>query len=451
MGIENSPTPEIVSAYFNELNSSTSMSESNDQLGVFSFANWPTSASASTFQIGREKLREQQDLVPPAAGIGGGGVTYEPTGMLSEMLGYPLSGGRAATGDLQHAFLHSYRAGHVPIMPAPVQFPTWLHESSLNHNLSQGSYQGLSLSLSSSLNQLEAPKVEEQPRVNGIVDGGLMTYSNDRYTYRSPHSGGEVGPAGFPGAWSSSPSSTLGVTLNALRNSRYSMAARDLLDEFCCVSDSAGMARMIRRQKLEDNSNPSQINLSAGGGGNGAGGSSSTTSKDVPPLSAADRAELQRRKSKLLTMLDEAYLKNRGREGVERRYNHYREQMYMVVSSFDMVMGLGASLPYTKLAQKAMSRHFRCLKDAVAADLRTTCERLGEKDADASSGPRITKGETPRLKLLEQSWRQQRAFHQMGMVEQEGWRPQRGLPERSVSILRSWLFEHFLNPYQTGS
>lgn len=129
---------------------------------------------------------------------------------------------------------------------------------------------------------------------------------------------------------------------------------------------------------------------------------------------------------------------------VERRYNHYWEQMQMVVNSFDMVMGFRAAAPYTTLAQKAMSRHFRCLKDAVAMELRSTCERLGEKDAFSSSG--ITKGETPRLKLLDERLRQQRAFHQLGMTEQEAWRPQRGLPECSVNILRSWLFEHFLHP-----
>lgn len=130
---------------------------------------------------------------------------------------------------------------------------------------------------------------------------------------------------------------------------------------------------------------------------------------------------------------------------VDRRYNHYCEQMQMVVTSFDLVMGFGAAVPYTALAQKAMSRHFRCLKDAIAAQLKQSCELLGEKDVAGTSG--ITKGETPRLKLLEQSLRQQRAFHQMGMMEQEAWRPQRGLPERSVNILRSWLFEHFLHPY----
>ena len=120
--------------------------------------------------------------------------------------------------------------------------------------------------------------------------------------------------------------------------------------------------------------------------------------------------------------------------------------MQMVVNSFDVVMGYGAAVPYTALAQKAMSRHFRCLKDAIAAQIKHSCELLGEKDAAGTSG--VTKGETPRLKLLEQSLRQQRAFHQMGgMLEQEAWRPQRGLPERSVNILRAWLFEHFLHPY----
>ncbi|KAJ0832896.1 putative transcription regulator Homeodomain-LIKE family [Helianthus annuus] len=122
--------------------------------------------------------------------------------------------------------------------------------------------------------------------------------------------------------------------------------------------------------------------------------------------------------------------------------------MQIVVNSFDMVLGLGAAVPYTALARKAMSRHFRCLKDAIAAQLKHICGLLGEKDV-ATSG--VTKGETPRLKLLEQSLRQQKAFHQMGMMEPEAWRPQRGLPERSVNILRSWLFEHFLHPYPSDA
>ncbi|KAK7263041.1 hypothetical protein RJT34_30625 [Clitoria ternatea] len=315
--------------------------------------------------------------------------------------------------------------------------------------------QGLSLSLSSSL---EAAKAEElrmgdsgflfynQPSGGG--GGGPSSSAHQYYKTLSPHHhhhqlqiqplqiqgtgiGGHnhQGHVGF-GASSSSTTSSLGG-LNVLRNSKYVKAAQELLEEFCSVGRGQFMKNKFTRQL----SNPSS---SLGGGGGGGGGSSSS-SKDVPPLSAADRIEHQRRKVKLLTMLDE----------VDRRYSHYCEQMHMVVNSFDLVMGFGAAVPYTALAQKAMSRHFRCLKDAITAQLKQSCELLGEKDGGGGTG--LTKGETPRLKLLEQSLRQQRAFHQMGMMEQEAWRPQRGLPERSVNILRAWLFEHFLHPYPSDA
>lgn len=119
--------------------------------------------------------------------------------------------------------------------------------------------------------------------------------------------------------------------------------------------------------------------------------------------------------------------------------------MQAMVNSFDSVIGYGAAAPYTALAQKAMSRHFRCIKDAIVAQLKQTCKYLGEKDVTGTSG--LTKGETPRLKVLDQKLRQQKALHQMGMLDSDAWRPQRGLPERSVNVLRAWLFEHFLHPY----
>ncbi|CAH8314750.1 unnamed protein product [Eruca vesicaria subsp. sativa] len=280
-----------------------------------------------------------------------------------------------------------------------------------HHQNSQTGGQGLSLSLSSSLEA--AAKAEEY---RNIYYGSKATLLAD---YSQHHLRSSAAAS----------SSTIGA-INIIRSSRYTTAAQELLEEFCTVGRG-----FSKKNKPRNSSNPNTS------GGNGDGSPSSAGAvKDQPPLSASDRIEHQRRKVKLLTMLEE----------VDRRYNHYCEQMQMVVNSFDIVMGHGAALPYTALAQKAMSRHFRCLKDAVAAQLRQSCELLGDKDAAGiSSG--LTKGETPRLRLLEQSLRQQRAFHQMGMVEQEAWRPQRGLPERSVNILRAWLFEHFLHPYPSDA
>ncbi|PSR88023.1 BEL1-like homeodomain protein [Actinidia chinensis var. chinensis] len=279
--------------------------------------------------------------------------------------------------------------------------------------------QGLSLSLSSSLQRMEAVKAEELR----MGDGGMLFFNQSGESSTSPYQLGGQNHQVHIGFGSS-----LGV-VNVLRNSKYAKAAQELLEEFCSV----GRGQFKKNKFGKHNTNNPNPNPSSSSGGSG-----SSASKDLPPLSAADRIEHQRRKVKLLSMLDE----------VDRRYNHYCEQMQMVVNSFDMVMGFGSAVPYTMLAQKAMSRHFRCLKDAIAAQLKHSCELLGEKDMGTSG---VTKGETPRLKLLEQSLRQQRAFHQMGMMEQEAWRPQRGLPERSVNILRAWLFEHFLHPYPSDA
>ncbi|PHT84733.1 BEL1-like homeodomain protein 2 [Capsicum annuum] len=223
---------------------------------------------------------------------------------------------------------------------------------------------------------------------------------------------------------------------NALRNSRYVKAAQELLEEFCCVG--RGNFKNQRVKKYDDE-NPNSNSESEDHRG---------SSKDNhPPLSAAERSEYQRRKIKLLSMLDEACRSNFLNPSLSNhaRYTRYCEQMQAMVNSFDSVIGYGAAAPYTALAQKAMSRHFRCIKDAIVAQLKQTCKYLGEKDVTGTSG--LTKGETPRLKVLDQKLRQQKALHQMGMLDSDAWRPQRGLPERSVNVLRAWLFEHFLHPY----
>ncbi|KAK3146193.1 hypothetical protein QOZ80_3BG0262850 [Eleusine coracana subsp. coracana] len=297
--------------------------------------------------------------------------------------------------------------------------------------------QGLSLSLSPSLQQLEMAKHAQAAEELRVRDGVL--YFN-RQLQQQPQLPTMALQGGGLGAQQAlhvgyGPAGVAGV----LRNSKYTRAAQELLEEFCSVG--RGQIKGGRGGRGASSSNPNNAagNKGGGGGESSSGAAQSAESKEPPALSPADRFEHQRKKAKLISMLDE----------VDRRYNHYCDQMQMVVNFFDSVMGFGAATPYTALAQKAMSRHFRCLKDAIAAQLRHTCELLGEKDAGTSSG--ITKGETPRLRAIDQSLRQQRAFHHMGMMEQEAWRPQRGLPERSVNILRAWLFEHFLHPYPSDA
>lgn len=115
--------------------------------------------------------------------------------------------------------------------------------------------------------------------------------------------------------------------------------------------------------------------------------------------------------------------------------------MQTVVSSFDVIAGCGAAKPYTALALQTISCHFRCLRDAITGQISATQKNLGEQNASGSNkGVGMT-----RLKYMDQQIRQQRVLQQLGMM-QHAWRPQRGLPESSVVILRAWLFEHFLHP-----
>ncbi|KAK7318197.1 hypothetical protein RJT34_02896 [Clitoria ternatea] len=198
-----------------------------------------------------------------------------------------------------------------------------------------------------------------------------------------------------------------------VKNSKFLVPAQDLLNEFCSLGTKENDVPKQKYKQWEEQNNNASKNHS---------------------LTSLEFVELQKRKTKLLSVLEE----------VDRRYKHYCNQMKGVVSSFEAVAGNGAATVYSALALKAMSRHFRCLKDGIMDQIEATRKAMGEKDPVA---PGTTKGETPRLRIIDQTLRQQRVFQQINMMETHPWRPQRGLPERSVSVLRAWLFEHFLHPY----
>ncbi|KAL6847518.1 hypothetical protein ACP4OV_022544 [Aristida adscensionis] len=216
-----------------------------------------------------------------------------------------------------------------------------------------------------------------------------------------------------------------------LRGSRFLLPAQQLLQEFCSLPVDTGAGK--RTTAASAAKPPSQ--QEDGGGGDG-GSSSSASWAPSAQIQAMDALELQRLKDKLYIMLEE----------VDRRYRRYCEQMRSVAGGFEAVAGERAAAAYTALASRTISRHFRSLRDGVVAQLQAARRALGEKDVAV---PGMTRGETPRLRVLDQCIRQHKAMSQAagGIMDSHPWRPQRGLPERAVTILRAWLFEHFLHPY----
>ncbi|CAL9760596.1 unnamed protein product [Musa acuminata subsp. burmannicoides] len=287
--------------------------------------------------------------------------------------------------------------------------------------------QGLSLSLST---QMPVPSIQYQPNSSDIsfigshqsTSGNVRPFRDEGFQNKSVH--GNISPYG------------LSSLASSISNSKYLRAAQELLDEVINV-------RKALRQKAEKNqclytSAGSMTCKDATGGSNGEGmtpNPQDASANSSSELSPSERQDLQNKVSNLLGMLDE----------VDRRYKQYHNQMQIIVSCFDAIAGCGAAKPYTALALQTISRHFRCLRDAISGQIRATRKSLGEPDSSSKSVG------LSRLRYIDQQLRQQRAMQQFGMMQQHAWRPQRGLPESSVSVLRAWLFEHFLHPYPKDS
>lgn len=130
---------------------------------------------------------------------------------------------------------------------------------------------------------------------------------------------------------------------------------------------------------------------------------------------------------------------------VERRYEQYCHQMEELVSSFEVISGKS----YTTLGLEAMSKHFCSLRDAIISQINTTRQKISEETPSTGLQSHLslfhTSSEANRLQKL--------SLQHLGLIQtsRQAWRPIRGLPETSVAILRAWLFQHFLHPYELCS
>ncbi|XP_042469156.1 homeobox protein ATH1-like isoform X1 [Zingiber officinale] len=135
--------------------------------------------------------------------------------------------------------------------------------------------------------------------------------------------------------------------------------------------------------------------------------------------------EANRKKSELLTML----------QLVDHSYNHCLEQMQDVMASFVSLIQSSTSDRHARFALHSVSSLYKSLKRRITSLVILIAQQ---------SGAEKLKGKEKNLEssLLQKQW----ALQQLKKSEQQSWRPQRGLPEKSVSVLRTWMFENFLHP-----
>ncbi|KAJ4870314.1 Homeobox protein ATH1 [Raphanus sativus] len=137
------------------------------------------------------------------------------------------------------------------------------------------------------------------------------------------------------------------------------------------------------------------------------------------------RRALEAKKTHLLGLL----------QMVDDRYSHCVDEIHTVVSAFHAATELDPQL-HTRFALQTISFLYKNLRERISKKILmmgSVLERGKEKCQENS--------------IIHQHCLLQQLKHKNHQI----WRPQRGLPEKSVSVLRTWMFQNFLHPYPTDS
>ncbi|CAN6207470.1 unnamed protein product [Urochloa humidicola] len=141
-----------------------------------------------------------------------------------------------------------------------------------------------------------------------------------------------------------------------------------------------------------------------------------------------EQHKLKNHLQKLLQLLDE-------------RCNQCTDEIQAAASKYGGMVrpggGGGAALLLAPFARRAVSSMHRRLRARIAGEIAAAA---ASSRASVSLADRERSWESA---FIQKHW----ALRQLRRGDQQSWRPQRGLPEKSVAVLKAWMFENFLRPY----
>ncbi|KAI9106449.1 hypothetical protein K1719_021977 [Acacia pycnantha] len=132
------------------------------------------------------------------------------------------------------------------------------------------------------------------------------------------------------------------------------------------------------------------------------------------------------KKSQLLSLL----------QLVDSRYNQCLDEIHTVVSAFHAATELDPQV-HAHFALKTISMLYKDLRERISNYILSMGEIFNNSRSEED------KERSTEALFIEKQW----ALQQFKRKEHQLWRSQRGLPERSVSVLRAWMFQNFLHPY----
>ncbi|XWS70259.1 hypothetical protein CRYUN_Cryun03dG0033200 [Craigia yunnanensis] len=133
---------------------------------------------------------------------------------------------------------------------------------------------------------------------------------------------------------------------------------------------------------------------------------------------------VEAKKTQLLTLL----------QVVDDRYSQCLDEIHTVISAFHAATELDPQV-HASFTLQTISFLYKNLRERIS-------NQILAMGANFDSG--CTRG---REKSFQNSFMQEQWALQQLKKKDQLWRPQRGLPEKSVSVLRAWMFQNFLHPY----